>query len=91
MQAKGIDVSTWQGIIDWPRAKASGVDFAMLRASYGWMNKDKQTDANSESGRISFAENEPAEAVSAVLAIWGAPPTITDEIMESAPSWETHC
>lgn len=45
MQAKGIDVSTWQGIIDWPRAKASGVDFAMLRASYGWMNRDKQTDS----------------------------------------------
>ena len=45
MQTKGIDVSTWQGIIDWPRAKASGVDFAMLRASYGWMNKDKQTDS----------------------------------------------
>ena len=45
MQTKGIDVSTWQGIIDWAKAKESGVDFAMLRASYGWMNKDKQTDS----------------------------------------------
>lgn len=45
MQAKGIDVSTWQGIINWAKAKASGVDFAMVRASYGWMNKDKQTDS----------------------------------------------
>lgn len=45
MQAKGIDVSTWQGIIDWPKVKASGVDFAMLRASYGWKDKDKQTDS----------------------------------------------
>lgn len=31
----GIDVSKWQGDIDWNKVKASGVQFAMLRAGYG--------------------------------------------------------
>lgn len=29
---KGIDVSKWQGAIDWKTVKASGIEFAMLRA-----------------------------------------------------------
>lgn len=33
---KGIDVSKWQGNnIDWAKVKASGVEFAILRAGYG--------------------------------------------------------
>lgn len=35
MEFRGIDVSKWQGNIDWKRVKASGVDFAILRAGYG--------------------------------------------------------
>ncbi|MGN0561799.1 MAG: glycoside hydrolase family 25 protein [Candidatus Fimenecus sp.] len=31
----GIDVSKWQGDIDWQKVKASGVQFAILRAGYG--------------------------------------------------------
>lgn len=31
---KGIDVSKWQGNIDWQRVKKSGVDFAILRLGY---------------------------------------------------------
>lgn len=31
----GIDVSVWQGTIDWARVKAGGVNFAMVRAGYG--------------------------------------------------------
>ncbi len=30
----GIDVSLYQGIIDWAKVKKSGVDFAMIRAGY---------------------------------------------------------
>lgn len=30
----GIDVSSWQGTIDWQKVKASGVEFAMLRLGY---------------------------------------------------------
>ncbi|RJQ43884.1 MAG: hypothetical protein C4545_02490 [Anaerolineaceae bacterium] len=29
----GIDVSHWQGVIDWPKVKAAGVKFAFLKAS----------------------------------------------------------
>lgn len=32
---KGIDVSVWQGDIDWDKVKADGIDFAILRCGYG--------------------------------------------------------
>ena len=32
---KGIDVSTWQGNIDFAKIKASGIDFVIIRAGYG--------------------------------------------------------
>jgi lysozyme len=36
----GIDVSEWQGAIDWPRVAAGGVDFAIIRAGYGLAHAD---------------------------------------------------
>lgn len=44
--AKGVDVSTWQGAIDWEKAKADGVKFAMIRAGYGVNNIDQQFKRN---------------------------------------------
>ena len=35
MTTSGIDVSQWQGKIDWAKVKAAGVQFALLRAGYG--------------------------------------------------------
>ncbi len=32
---KGIDVSKWQGTIDWSKLKAQGIEFAMIQAGYG--------------------------------------------------------
>jgi GH25 family lysozyme M1 (1,4-beta-N-acetylmuramidase) len=32
MELRGIDVSSWQGLIDWKKVKASGVVFAILKA-----------------------------------------------------------
>ncbi len=32
---KGIDVSVWQGVIDWKKVKESGVKFAIIRSSVG--------------------------------------------------------
>lgn len=32
---KGIDVSAWQGKIDWDEVKKSHIDFAIIRAGYG--------------------------------------------------------
>ena len=32
---KGIDVSSWQGNIDFGKVKASGIDFVIIRAGYG--------------------------------------------------------
>lgn len=33
--AKGIDVSSWQGDIDWQKVKNSGIDYAILRCGFG--------------------------------------------------------
>lgn len=40
---KGIDVSKYQGLIDWEKVKADGINFAMIRATLGWDN-DNQID-----------------------------------------------
>ena len=33
-ELKGIDVSKWQGTIDWPTVKAAGIEFAIIRVGY---------------------------------------------------------
>lgn len=45
---RGIDVSTHQGMIDWQKVKADGVEFAIIRAGYGKMasQKDAKFEAN---------------------------------------------
>ncbi|QWT17570.1 S-layer homology domain-containing protein [Collinsella sp. zg1085] len=43
---KVIDVSTFQGAIDWDRVKSSGVDAAILRCGYGVGNEDVQFRRN---------------------------------------------
>lgn len=42
---KGIDVSTWQGEIDWNKVK-SNIDFAILRGGYGFDSVDGQFHRN---------------------------------------------
>lgn len=39
---RGIDVSEWQGTIDWAKVKKSDVDFAFVRISYGTGYLDKK-------------------------------------------------
>jgi len=47
MGLKGIDVSKWQGVIDWTKVKGSGmVDFAIIRATCGTTYTDPQLAAN---------------------------------------------
>lgn len=50
MEIKGIDVSKWNGTIDWKRVAADGVHFAMIRAATGSksgkINVDPKMDAN---------------------------------------------
>ena len=47
----GIDVSSWQGDIDWDKVRESGIEFVIVRAGYrgsvtGAIVKDKNFDAN---------------------------------------------
>lgn len=46
MSIKGLDVSEFQGIIDWDQVKAAGYQFAMIRAGYGFGTLDKQFQRN---------------------------------------------
>lgn len=46
MSKKGIDVSVWQGDIDFNAVKASGVEFVIIRAGYGIGCKDKWFEEN---------------------------------------------
>lgn len=45
---KGIDVSVWQGDIDFAKVKANGIDFVIIRAGYGKLTsqKDKYFEQN---------------------------------------------
>lgn len=46
--SKGIDVSVWQGSIDFNKVKSSGIDFVIIRAGYGSLisQKDKCFEQN---------------------------------------------
>lgn len=48
MAIKGIDVSYYQGSIDWKKVKASGVEVAIIRAGYGKTAIDNKFKANIE-------------------------------------------
>ena len=60
-KAKGIDVSTFQGKIDWDQVKGSGkVEFAMLRMGYGNLlavtdNSSQHTDDMTVGDAVFFA------------------------------------
>ncbi len=41
---RGIDVSRHNKEINWQAVKDSGIEFAILRTSYGWSDWEKQTD-----------------------------------------------
>lgn len=43
MPMKGIDVSAFNGRIDWQRVKDSGIEFAILRIGYGMYEDQKDT------------------------------------------------
>jgi GH25 family lysozyme M1 (1,4-beta-N-acetylmuramidase) len=43
---KGIDVSTFQGNIDWAKVKRDGIDFAMIRGGFGRFEKDEKFEQN---------------------------------------------
>lgn len=46
MSTLGIDVSYANGSIDWAKAKAAGISFAIIRAGYGRYEVDSQFSAN---------------------------------------------
>lgn len=51
MAIRGIDVSVWNGKIDFNKVKASGIDFVIIRAGYGNGHRDKKFEANYQNAR----------------------------------------
>ena len=45
-EVHGIDVSKWNGTVDWPRVKASGIDFVFIKATEGADRVDPTFEAN---------------------------------------------
>lgn len=56
---KGIDVSSWQGDINWSKVAQSGIGFAMVRASYG-MNKQDNKFVRNMNGILGTGINSGA-------------------------------
>ena len=46
MTLKGIDVSRYQGVIDWGKVSRAGIQFAMVRASEGQSTRDSMFASN---------------------------------------------
>lgn len=49
---RGIDVSEWQGTINWQKVKNSNVDFAFVRIAYGSNYLDKTYDYNMQQAEL---------------------------------------
>ncbi len=47
----GIDVSSWEGDIDWDEVKASGVEYVMIKSNYGWTGMDIRFRQNIEGAK----------------------------------------
>ena len=45
-EVKGVDVSEYQGEIDWDKIKSQGIDFAFIKATEGSTSKDNCFDTN---------------------------------------------
>lgn len=43
---RGVDVSHWQGEVDWPAVAADGIDFAIVKATEGVESIDRRFAAN---------------------------------------------
>jgi len=49
----GIDVSFWQGTVDWQKVKAAGISFVMIRA--GWRGSDQGVLSMDECAQANYA------------------------------------
>lgn len=80
---RGIDVSKWQGEIDWDAVKADGIEFAFIRVSDGAARPDPAFARNwAEAGRVGIARGayqyfrpleDPEQQADLLLAAIGPP------------------
>ncbi len=57
---KGIDVSVWQGDIDWQKVKQDGIDFAIIRSSRGPISEElpMTNDENFHQNMLGAVQND---------------------------------
>ncbi len=79
-EVKGIDVSAWQGDIDWDKVKESGIEFAMIRC--GLRNLSNDTLYEDSKFRYNISE---ANRVGIPVGVYFYSTAITDvEVLEEA-------
>jgi len=76
--AAGIDVSVWQGIIDWDTVADTGISFAIIRAGYGTM------EDNGEDIRFKENINEAKKHGLNVGIYWYSYATTPEEAIKEA-------
>lgn len=95
----GIDVSHWQGLVDWPKAKAAGAEFAYIKATDGMYGVDDKLAENLQAcilphGCYHFFRPELDAAKQADLFIANVPkqtlpPAVDVEINSASVSMNT--
>ena len=68
MSVQGIDVSNWQGDIDWDKVRAAGTQFAFIKATEGGDYVDPKFAQNWEAAKRSASRAAPI-----ISCIWCRP------------------
>ncbi len=82
-QALGIDVSKWQGKIDWQKVKAAGIDFAIIRIGYRGENGVIYRDANAD------YNIQQAQKAGVLLGVYFFSTAINQAEAEEEAQWTT--
>lgn len=83
---KGIDISKWQGTIDWKSVKADGVEFAFIRIGYGYYtvkNSVKKYAQELDSMYVDNIKKATAENIPVGVYIYSKARTVEDATAEA--------
>ncbi len=80
-QSNGIDVSKWQGKIDWKEVKAGGIDFAIIRIGYRGEDGKIYPDANAH------YNIQQAEKAGLLIGVYFFSTAVNQQEAESEAIW----
>lgn len=83
----GIDVSRYQGTVDWSQVAESGIDFAMIRAGYRSAQEDREIYADTNA-RYNMQE---AQAAGIQVGVYFFSTAATEEEAREEARWVADC